>query len=131
MILNLLGALICWALFPLLTRDAYITEVASTQQVRVFTIVLSMSASGLFGVIAGYFRFGFKMVIYSMIGGGVSMLSASAYISNPVYAILFGLIAGFFQFFFLLINTKLKSIFGPFDPHAYIFIGQGFLGIFF
>lgn len=89
-----------------------------------------MSSAGLLGIIFGAFRFGFKMFIYSLIGGGVAVLSASAYISNPVYAILFGLAAGLFQFFFLFVHSKLKVRFGPLDPHAYVFIGQGFLGIF-
>jgi len=131
MVLSLLGALICWALFPLLTRDADVNETAVTSSTRIFTIVLAMSSAGLLGIFLGNFRFGFKTVIYSLIGAGVAVLSSSAYISNPVYGIVFGLWSGIFQFLFLFVNSKLKARFGPYDPHAYVFIGQGFLGIFF
>lgn len=71
------------------------------------------------------------MVLYSVIGAGVAILSASAYISNPVYGIVFGLSSSLFQFLFLFVNTKLKKRIGPLDPHAYVFVGQGFLGIFY
>lgn len=85
----------------------------------------------MLGVFLGYVNFGFKAVVYSVIGAGVSILSASAYISNPVYGIVFGLASAILQFFFLFVNSKLKVKIGPLDPHAYIFVGQGFLGIFF
>lgn len=71
------------------------------------------------------------MVIYSILGAGVAILSSTAYISNPVYAILFGLVSTLFQYLFLKINEKLTKKVGPLDPHAFVFIGQGFLGIFY
>jgi hypothetical protein len=94
-------------------------------------MVVAMSSAAILGVVLASFQFGFNMVIYSVIGAGVAVLSASAYISNPVYGIVFGLAAAIFQFVFLFINSFLKVRLGPLDPHAYVFIGQGFLGIFF
>ena len=54
-------------------------------------MVLAMSSAAVLSIFVGYFRFGFKLVIYSIIGAGVAVLSSTAYISNPVYAIVFGL----------------------------------------
>lgn len=71
------------------------------------------------------------MVVYSVLGAGVAVLSSTAYISNPVYAIVFGLVSTIFQCLFMVIHEKLSMKFGPLDPHAYVFIGQGFLGIFY
>lgn len=90
-----------------------------------------MSSAALVGIFLGYTKFGFKSVVYSVLGAGVAILSASAYISNPVYAIVFGIASGLFQFMFIAINSKLKARVGPIDPHAYVFVGQGFLGIFY
>ena len=70
-------------------------------------------------------------MIYSVLGAGVAVLSSTAYISNPVYAIVFGLASTIFQYLFMVIHEKLSKKFGPLDPHAYFFIGQGFLGIFY
>ena len=93
--------------------------------------MLAMSSAALFGVFWGYVRFGFRSVVLSMLGAGVAILSSTAYISNPVYAIVFGLSSAIAQFLFLFINSKLKVRIGPLDPNAYVFIGQGFLGLFF
>lgn len=94
-------------------------------------MVLAMSSAGLLAIFLAYFKYGFKLVIYSIIGAGVSVLSSSAYISNPVYAIVFGLASAIAQALFMFINSKLKERFGALDPHAFVFVGQGFLGIFF
>ncbi len=67
-----------------------------------------MSSAGLLAVFLGYVSYGFKLVIYSIIGAGVSVLSSSAYISNPVYAIVFGLSSAIAQFLFMFINSRLK-----------------------
>jgi hypothetical protein len=139
MILSLLGVFICWTLFPLLTTT-YGTEnyeqqfgflIPISQGFRVFSIVLAMSSSGLLGIVLGYYNFGFKMVIYSILGAGVAVLSSSAYIANPVYAIVFGIISCIVQYLFLFINKKIRAKVGPYDPHDFVFIGHGFLGIFY
>lgn len=93
--------------------------------------MLAMSSAGVMGIFLGAFAYGFRMVVYGIVGAGVAMLSASAYVSNPVYGIVFGIGSALLQFFFLFVNTKLKKRVGPLDPHAYIFVGQGFLGIFY
>jgi len=67
-----------------------------------------MSSAGLLSIFLGYVRYGFKMVTYSVIGAGVATLSSSAYISNPVYAIVFGLSSAIAQIVFLSVNTRLK-----------------------
>lgn len=90
-----------------------------------------MSSAGLLAIFLGYAKYGFKAVVYSVLGAGVAILSSSAYISNPVYAIVFGLTSAICQFFFLYVNSRLKVLIGPMDPHAYVFVGQGFLGVFF
>lgn len=130
-ILSLIGTLICWSLFPLLTSEIILAENVATHWVRVFSVVLAMSSAALFGVFSGYALFGFKSVVYSTLGAGVAILSASAYISNPVYAIVFGLASGLLQCLFIAVNSKLKVRVCPIDPHAYVFVGQGFLGIFY
>jgi hypothetical protein len=90
-----------------------------------------MSSSGLLGILLGYFKFGFKMVIYSILGAGVAVLSSTSYISNPVYAIVFGLVSCISQFLFLTLNDKITAKCGPYDPHSFVFVGQGFIGIFY
>ena len=67
-------------------------------------MVLALSSAALLSIFIGYFRYGFWVVIYSVIGAGVSVLSSTAYISNPVYGILFGVFATIIQFLFLLIH---------------------------
>jgi hypothetical protein len=71
---------------------------------QVFSLVLAMSSSGLLGIVLGYFKFGFSMVIYSILGAGVAVLSSTTYISNPVYAVLFGIVSCILQYVFLFIN---------------------------
>lgn len=90
-----------------------------------------MSAAGLLGAFLGYFNFGFDMFRYSIIGAGAAILSSSAYISNPVYAVVFGLFSAICQYFFLLLNRRIKHSYGPIDPHAFALVGQGFLGLFY
>ena len=96
-----------------------------------FTVVLAMSSAGLMGLYMGYKEFGVNSLIYSVLGAGVAILSSSPYISNPVYAIAFGLASTHFQFLFLFLSRYITNSFGPLDPHAFAFIGQGFLGIFY
>ena len=67
-----------------------------------------MSSSGLLAIFLGSARYGFRMVTYSVIGAGVATLGSSAYISNPVYAVVFGLSSALAQLVFLAVNTKLK-----------------------
>lgn len=71
-------------------------------------MVLAMSSAGLLSIFLGYFYDGFKLVIYSVIGAGVSVLSSSAYISNPVYGIVFGLVSALAQYSFLYVNSRIK-----------------------
>ncbi len=90
-----------------------------------------MSSAALVGIFLGSFRFGFRMVTLSMLGAGISTLSSSAYISNPVYAIVFGIGSSLFQYIFCIVHDKFKDKIGYIDHNAYVFVGQGFLGIFF
>ena len=103
----------------------------ATSDSRVFSVVLAMSSAALLSIFLGASIYGFEMVIYSILGAGVAILSSTAYISNPVYAIVFGLVSTIFQYLFLIINEKLTTKVGPLDPHAFVFTGQGFLGIFY
>ncbi len=103
----------------------------ATSDSRVFTVVLAMSSAGLLSIFVGASVYGFEIVIYSILGAGVAILSSSAYISNPIYSIVFGLVSTAFQYLFLIINEKLTTKVGPLDPHAFVFIGHGFLGIFY
>lgn len=130
-IFSLLGAIICWALFPLLTRDISINEVSSTTNVRIFSSVLAMSSAAVLSIFLASFKFGFRLVTLSILGAGVSTLSSTAYISNPVYAIVFGLGSAIAQYIFCSIHDKFQEQIGIMDHNAYVFIGQGFLGIFF
>ncbi len=91
-------------------------------------MVLAMSSAAVLSIFVGYFRFGFKLVIYSIIGAGVAVLSSTAYISNPVYAIVFGLTSALAQLGFMVLHDNFKVVV---DPNAFVFIGQGFLGLFF
>lgn len=79
-----------------------------TDQTRVFSIVLAMSSAALLSIFLGYLHYGFKLVIYSTVGAGVAVLSSSAYISNPVYAVVFGLSSAIAQILFMFINSKIK-----------------------
>jgi hypothetical protein len=124
----LLGTLICWAFFPLLTRDAYTVDNLNTHEVRVFSLVLAMSSAAVLSIFIGYFRYGFKLVIFSVVGAGVSVLSSTAYMSNPVYAIVFGLTSALVQLGFMALHDHFKVVV---DPNAFVFVGQGFLGLFF
>lgn len=90
-----------------------------------------MSSAGVLSLFLGASHFGFQSFIYSVLGAGVAILSSSAYISNPVYGIVFGLASALFQELFLHINRKISQYHGPIDPHSFVFIGQGFLGIFY
>lgn len=128
--LTLLGTAIVWVLFPLLSRDNYILNVASTQNSRVIAIYLATAAAGLLSIFVGSFKFGFKLVTNTIIGAGVAILSASAYISNPVYAVVFGIASAVLQIIFSFLAEKWEKNSGPIDPNAFAFVGQGFFGIF-
>lgn len=90
-----------------------------------------MSAAALLSIFFASFKFGFRLVTLSILGAGVSTLSSTAYISNPVYAIVFGLSSAIAQFIFCAIHNQFQDKIGIMDHNAYVFIGQGFLGIFF
>jgi hypothetical protein len=47
-----------------------------------------------------------------------------------MYGFFFRIKSTAFQYLFLIINEKLTTKVGPLDPHAFVFIGHGFLGIF-
>lgn len=128
--LTLLGTAIVWVLFPLLSRDNYILNVASTQNSRVIAIYLATAAAGLLSIFVGSFKFGFKLVTNTIVGAGVAILSASAYISNPVYAVVFGIASAVLQIIFSFLAEKWEKNSGPIDPNAFAFVGQGFFGIF-
>lgn len=87
-----------------------------------------MSSAALLSIFISGFKYGFRLVINSVIGAGVAILSSSAYISNPVYGIVFGLSSAIAQFIFHLIYNKLSI---KTDPNLFVFVGQGILGIFF
>lgn len=87
-----------------------------------------MSSAAVLSIFIGYFRYGFKLVIYSIIGSGIAVLSSTAYISNPVYAVVFGLTSALAQLGFLALHEKFEIVV---DPNAFVFIGQGFLGLFY
>jgi hypothetical protein len=71
-----------------------------------------MSSAGLLSIFLGYIRYGYWNIIYSIIGAGVSVLSSTAYISNPVYGIVFGLASAIAQYIFLLIHEKMAEKYG-------------------
>lgn len=132
--ISLVGTAIVWLLFPLLSREVTgIPEVAhasSTLNSRVIAIYLATAAAGLFAIFVGSVKFGFRLVTNTIIGSGVAILTASAYISNPVYAVVFGLASAAFQIIFNVLAHKWEKISGPIDPNAFAFVGQGFFGIF-
>lgn len=106
--MSLVGTLVIWALFPLLTRETNITENVTTTWSRVFSCVLAMSSAGLLAIFIGSQKYGFRMVSYSILGAGVATLSSTAYISNPVYAIVFGLSSAIAQLVFMGTNSILR-----------------------
>lgn len=87
-----------------------------------------MSAAAILSVVLGYLQYGFRLVLWSVVGSGIGILSSSAYISNPVYGIVFGLASGIAQFAFCAIHDRFDI---KVDPNAFVFIGQGLLGLFF
>lgn len=87
-----------------------------------------MSSAAVLSTVLGYLQYGFRLVVYSVIGAGVAVLSSSAYMSNPVYGVVFGLAAAIAQIVFVAVWDRFEI---KVDPHAFVFVGQGFLGIFF
>ena len=131
--MSLLGLMMFWVLFPLYSKDqTTVYGISQTIYSRLSNVALSIAASTLIGAALAFKFFGFRGFTQCSLAGGIACLSASPYISNPIYAIAFGVAAAVLQ---ALLKSILKGVhfrqkFGPLDGgYSFVFFFQGIVGL--
>ena len=132
--LALLGVLVIWVFFPVLTADYLWEDVSTTTNyTSPYSVWYSLAAATVTAfALSPLFNNGINVrdVICGTVAGGVACSSASYYIVNPVYAIVIGITSAAIQVIVMnVIEKKVAMSSAVWNTYSFTLFGiQGIIG---